>query len=166
MKIFGNKMVQLSDMTPEKLKAVVLALTPEINPILQSLKKITQTQKEAAKEAFNAANEAALDLEINDNLPPVVKAELNLYVKTALSAAANAGSTDRGFDILNQMVQIVFTDCYENIISVLAILQGVEKSEIKSKTTGELVDLVIEILQDKMLISFFPQLKALARKTP
>lgn len=161
--MFRKQTMKLSQMTPKRLKEVVLAITPDVKPITESLKKIVQIQKEAAQSGYNAANEQAKLITEDPAIPKAVQAELQLYVRQSLATAANAGSTDGGLAIFDQIIQTVFVDCYQNIINILAVLNDVSVEEIEQKTILDIQNMVFEILQDKMLVNFFPQLGQLAK---
>ena len=52
---------------------------------------------------------------------------------------------------------------YERVVRVLSALFKMEASEVEEKSMLEISDMIIAVLQDELLMRFFPQLRRLAQ---
>jgi len=71
-----------------------------------------------------------------------------------------------GVKIIKEYINLFLTRQYESIVMVLAALYSVSIDEIEDKSLNEIIEMIEETLQDKLLLRFFPSLGRLSRKIP
>ena len=74
-------------------------------------------------------------------------------------------ATDKGVEITKEFIDMLLVRQYDGILRVLGALYETAPGELEEKEVGEIYEMIAETLQDRMLISFFPRLRLLARKT-
>jgi len=76
-------------------------------------------------------------------------------------------ATKRGVEVLKEFLDLFLVRQYDAVVRVMACLYSMTPEEIEEKEAGEIKDMIFTgILQDDLLVSFFPRLRLLAPKTP
>jgi putative transposon-encoded protein len=121
--------MKISQITPKKMKRMVLEITPYITGILKDVRDINKlrgTSGEISEE------EAA----------------------------------DRGVDVITGMIDMLFVRQYDGIIKIISVLFEKTVDEIENTPMSAIVDMVKEIIGDRVITSFFPRLRRLVPTTP
>ena len=79
--------------------------------------------------------------------------------------ATETQGTTKGIEIVKEYIDMLFMRQYDSIVKIIAALYGISPDEMEEKTLPEITEMIRETLSSKVLMSFFPRLRGLARKT-
>ena len=66
---------------------------------------------------------------------------------------------------IENLIDLLFSKHFESLLQLLSDIYDINVSEIKNKSIDDLTQMADDVLTDKVLLRFFPQLRQLAKKT-
>jgi hypothetical protein len=172
-------MRKLSELTAKEVKQVLLTITPNITGLVEEIKKLTKEQQKQVQRREYLNNrlervrnyENALYLKMKDAElgeleelhDSVVMVDVDLkdaYQFDDVYTEMAGG----GLDLIISAVTDLLVNQFDNIVNIVATLSGESISSIESKSAIELTDMIEEMLQDTLVLRFFPQLRQLEKK--
>ena len=85
--------------------------------------------------------------------------EITVIMKDITETGKGAGAESAGFDFIEEYVNVLLSKRYENILKILSAIYETESADLEEKTIEEIINMVVETLNDKVLLRFFPQLQ-------
>ncbi|MCL1924498.1 MAG: hypothetical protein FWF50_02820 [Defluviitaleaceae bacterium] len=95
----------------------------------------------------------------------IVKEQEDYRASAASGKYTDNELNEQGLEGFKKMFDLVLNSGYEKIMIILSVLYQTSREKIEDQTVEQIYDMVLESLQNRALIAFFPRLKRLAAKT-
>ena len=162
----------LSKNSLKESRNILLSVTPDITEIIKDVVAFDKVHKkeDGLLEKFNIKDaSASLHKLIHDNeaTPERIDDALNDMLKnmlnTIISSHTTGESLEKFANMASEFLDMLLVRQYERVVRVLSVIFKMEESAIEEKSMFEISDMIISVLQDELLMRFFPQLRRLAQ---
>lgn len=121
--------MQLSKKKLKRMRADLLAITPDIHLILDDIEALQKMKLPKTKKDGEQTSQAELEA--------------------------------TGIAMVKEAIDMLLVRQYDGIVKILATINEIDPDVLEEKELGEIVDMIFEMLSDKMLFRFFPRLRRL-----
>lgn len=163
--------MQISKKQVKDVRGMMLSITPYIEDIMTEVESFTTRQMELNSLVSEnqlrvmQATKLRAALQKSEQSPD----ELNKAVDEIITLEARISDIQKqaekqGLGVLKGIFDTVLHKQYDNVTKILAAVFETDLNAVESKTLEEVVEMLVSILQDPVLMRFFPQLRPLAKR--